>query len=43
MAVVLNFWGTSGAQFPGVDLNSDGIVNAADLSELLNSWGACPE
>ncbi|MSR41442.1 MAG: hypothetical protein EXS10_06025 [Phycisphaerales bacterium] len=23
------------------DLNGDGVVNAADLAMLLNSWGAC--
>jgi len=25
------------------DLNGDGVVNAADLAELLAAWGACPE
>ena len=43
LGILLNFWGTSGSQFPGVDLNGDGIVGAADLSSLLGSWGPCPE
>ncbi len=25
------------------DFNGDGIVEAADLAELLGSWGPCPE
>ena len=25
------------------DLNGDGVVNAADLAELLSAWGVCPE
>ncbi len=43
MAVLLNFWGTNGAQFPGVDINNDGIVDGTDLAMLLNAWGPCPQ
>ena len=43
LGVLLNFWGTDGSGFPGVDLDGDGIVGAADLSALLSSWGPCPE
>ena len=25
------------------DLNADGVVDAADLAELLSSWGPCGE
>jgi hypothetical protein len=42
-AILLNFWGTDGSGYPGVDLDGDGIVGAADLTVLLNSWGACAE
>jgi hypothetical protein len=43
LGVLLNFWGTDGSGFPGVDLDGDGIVGAADLSTLLSNWGECPE
>jgi hypothetical protein len=43
LAIVLNFWGTNGSQFPGVDVNRDGIVNAVDLSAVLGAWGPCPQ
>jgi hypothetical protein len=43
LGVMLNFWGTDGSGFPGVDLDNDGIVGAADLSALLSAWGPCPE
>ena len=43
MSVLLNFWGTNGAGFEGVDLDGDGVVSAADLSILLSNWGACPQ
>ncbi len=26
----------------GADLNGDGVVNGADLAQLLATWGACP-
>ncbi len=25
------------------DLNDNGVVNAADLAQLLGAWGPCPE
>ncbi len=28
--------------FPGPDINDDGMVNAADLTLLVKSWGDCP-
>jgi hypothetical protein len=43
LGVMLNFWGTDGSGFPGVDLDNDGIVGAADLATLLSAWGPCPE
>ncbi len=43
VAVLLNFWGTDGAGYPGVDLDGDGIVGGADLATLLGAWGSCPE
>ena len=43
LGILLNFWGTDGSGFPGVDLDGDGIVGAPDLATLLSSWGACPE
>lgn len=43
LGVMLNFWGTDGSGYPGVDLDNDGIVGAADLSALLSAWGPCPE
>jgi hypothetical protein len=43
MAIVLNFWGTDGSQFPGVDIDGDSIVNGSDLAAVLNAWGPCPE
>jgi hypothetical protein len=43
LGVMLNFWGTDGSGFPGVDLDNDGIVGAADLSALLSAWGPCPK
>ncbi len=43
VAVLLNFWGTDGASYPGVDLDGDGLVGGADLATLLGAWGACPE
>ena len=43
LGILLNFWGTDGSGFPGVDLDGDGIVGAADLSTLLSNWGPCPE
>jgi hypothetical protein len=41
LGVMLNFWGTDGSAFPGVDLDNDGIVGAADLAALLSAWGPC--
>jgi hypothetical protein len=35
-------WGSCKSDCPG-DLNTDGIVDAADLSEMLSTWGACPD
>lgn len=29
--------------FCPADINGDGIVNAADLAQLLGAWGPCPE
>ena len=43
LGVMLNFWGTDGSGYPGVDLDNDGIVGAADLSALLSAWGPCPK
>ncbi len=43
MAIVLNFWGTDGSQFAGVDLDGDGVVGGADLALILNAWGPCPQ
>ena len=43
LGILLNFWGTDGSGFPGVDPDGDGIVGAPDLATLLSSWGACPE
>jgi hypothetical protein len=43
LGVMLNFWGTDGSGYPGVDLDNDGIVGAADLSALLSAWGPCPQ
>ena len=43
MAIVLNFWGTDGSQFRGVDINADGIVSGSDLAAVLNAWGPCPQ
>jgi hypothetical protein len=43
MAIVLNFWGTNGSQFPGVDIDGDGIVSGSDLAAVLNAWGPCPQ
>lgn len=31
-----------GAAPCGADLNGDGVVNGADLAQLLAAWGACP-
>ena len=41
LALLLGFWGTSGAGVIDADINDDGIVNAADLSILLGAWGPC--
>jgi hypothetical protein len=43
MAVLLNFWNTDGSQYPGVDLNNDGVVDAGDIAVLLNAWGQCAQ
>jgi predicted outer membrane repeat protein len=43
LGVMLNFWGTDGSGYPGVDLDNDGIVGAADLATLLSAWGPCPQ
>lgn len=43
MAIVLNFWGTDGTQFPGVDIDGDGTVGGSDLAAVLNAWGPCPQ
>ena len=43
VAVLLNFWGTDGTGYPGVDLDGDGIVGGTDLATMLGAWGACPE
>lgn len=43
MAIVLNFWGTDGAQFAGVDINGDGTVDGVDLAAVLGAWGPCPQ
>ena len=43
MAIVLNFWGTNGSLFPGVDIDGDGVVNGSDLAAVLNAWGPCPQ
>ncbi|MFM1890559.1 MAG: Dockerin type domain, partial [Planctomycetota bacterium] len=34
--------GTLGVEAIVGDLNDDGVVNGADLTILLGSWGACP-
>jgi hypothetical protein len=41
LAAVLNNWGTSGGKQPRSDVNGDGIVDGADLAEVLNAWGPC--
>jgi len=38
MAALLSAWGATGA----ADINGDGVVSGADLTELLSRWGACP-
>ena len=38
--LLLAAWGTADAD---ADVNNDGTVNAADLSLLLDTWGACNE
>lgn len=43
LAVVLVAWGTSGAQYPGVDIDGNGVVDGADLGAVLAAWGPCPE
>ena len=39
----LDFEITPCAATCAADLNGDGVVNAADLAELLAAWGVCPE
>jgi len=38
MAAMLSNWGAGGG---GGDIDRDGDVDGADLSELLVGWGAC--
>lgn len=42
LAIILNFWGTDGSAFAGVDVDGNGIVNGADIAVVLNAWGDCP-
>jgi len=43
LSIVLVAWGTSGSQYPGVDIDGNGVVNGADLGALLAAWGPCPQ
>ena len=43
LATVLVYWGTSGSQYPGVDIDGNGIVDASDLATVLAAWGPCPQ
>jgi len=43
LATVLVYWGTSGSQYPGVDVDGSGIVDASDLATVLAAWGPCPQ
>jgi len=43
LGVLLNFWGTDGSAFNGVDLDGDGVVGGGDLAVLLSAWGPCPQ
>jgi hypothetical protein len=41
LAIVLVSWGTSGAQYPGVDVDGSGLVDGSDLAAVLAAWGPC--
>lgn len=43
LAIVLVAWGTSGAQYPGVDIDGNGVVDGSDLGAVLAAWGQCPQ
>ena len=40
VAVLLNFWGTDGTGYPGVDLDGDGIVGGTALATMLGAGHA---
>ena len=40
-AAVVGLVGCDSSTGPA-DLNGDGIVNAADLAQMLGAWGPCP-
>jgi hypothetical protein len=43
LAIVLVAWGTSGARYPGVDVDGSGVVDGSDLGAVLAAWGPCPQ